>query len=165
MPLHTWLLLRPNDRWLFPIPDLKPRAFSFLPLYRRTIVQQKTKFKPSANLSNNPNTAAMHLVLNLFDLRISGPQLLSPFYLPCKKLIFVRLQIFLHDGCNFLHPEELLPMQKVMSVVIGVLNLVKNYSWLAFFEIFCTNTKTKFQIKLHKMHFCSLQKFICSLHS
>ena len=31
----------------------------------------------------------------------------SPFYLPCKKLIFVRLQIFLYAGCNFLHPEEL----------------------------------------------------------
>ena len=34
---------------------------------------------------------------------------LSPFYLPGKKLIFVRLQIFLHAGCNFLHPEELSP--------------------------------------------------------
>ena len=36
----------------------------------------------------------------------------SPFYLPWKKLIFVRLQIFLHASCNFLHPEELSPMQK-----------------------------------------------------
>ena len=36
----------------------------------------------------------------------------SPFYLPCKKLIFVRLQIFLHAGCNFLHPEELSPHTK-----------------------------------------------------
>ena len=36
----------------------------------------------------------------------------SPFYLPCKKLIFVRLQIFWHAGCNFFHPEELSPHAK-----------------------------------------------------
>jgi hypothetical protein len=37
---------------------------------------------------------------------------MSPFYLPCKKLIFVRLQILLHAGCNFLQPEELSPHAK-----------------------------------------------------
>ena len=36
----------------------------------------------------------------------------SPFYLPYKNLIFVRLQLFLHAGRNYLHPEELSPHAK-----------------------------------------------------
>ena len=36
----------------------------------------------------------------------------SPFICPAKSDFFVRLQIFLHAGCNFLHPKELAPHAK-----------------------------------------------------
>ena len=51
------------------------------------------------------------------------------------------------------------PCKKLWVWLLVFTNLVKNSSYLAFFEIFCTNTKKQFQLKLHKM-----QKMICSLH-
>jgi hypothetical protein len=42
------------------------------------------------------------------------------FIYPAKSDFFVRLQIFLHAGCNFLPPKKLPPHEKRMSVVIDV---------------------------------------------
>ena len=42
------------------------------------------------------------------------------FIYPAKSNFFVRLQIFRYAGCNFLPPEELTPMQKIMSALLCV---------------------------------------------
>ena len=54
----------------------------------------------------------MNILLLLDYLGAKSKIDMSPFYLPCRKLIFVRLQIFLHACCNFLHSEELSPHAK-----------------------------------------------------
>ena len=46
------------------------------------------------------------------------------FIYPAKSNFFVRLQIFLHAGCNFLPPEELTTHAIIMSVVIDVYKFV-----------------------------------------
>ena len=51
----------------------------------------------------------------------------SPFYLPCKKLIFVRLQISLRSGYNFLHPEKLSPHAKNYELLVFT-KMAKNSS-------------------------------------
>ena len=40
------------------------------------------------------------------------PNTLALFIYPAKSYFFVRLQMFLHNGCDFLPPEELLPHAK-----------------------------------------------------
>ena len=49
------------------------------------------------------------------------------FICPSKSEFFARLQIFLHAGCAFLHPEELEPPEKLMHRVIFVYNFVQKF--------------------------------------
>ena len=67
----------------------------------------------------------------------------EPFLSTLRKVIFfVRLQIFLHAGCNFLPPEELTPHAKNYECGYWCLQIcLRNSSQLAFFGNFCTISK------------------------
>ena len=82
---------------------------------------------------------------------------------PAKSNFFVRLQIFLHAGCNVLPPEELTPHAKNYECGYWCLQRSRNSSQLAFLGNFCTNNQKQFQSKLHNIQFCSMEKTICSL--
>ena len=62
----------------------------------------------------------------------------GPLYLSCKKwFFFVRLQIFLHAGCNILHPEQLATPCKRWWVWLLLFQIwsgfLHNWHFLAFF--------------------------------
>ena len=75
----------------------------------------------------------------------------SPFYLPCKKLIFVRLQIFLQAGCKFLHPEELSSHAKNFECGYWCsqiwLRILHNWHFLKYFVQIPKNNSNKSCIK------------------
>ena len=51
--------------------------------------------------------------MQLDKAKLSSAQRPEPFLSTMQKVIFfVRLQVFLHAGCNFLPPEELPPHTK-----------------------------------------------------
>ena len=97
----------------------------------------------------------------LNDNSICRPE---PFLSTLRKVFFfVRLQTFLHAGCNFLPPEEFTQHAKNYECGYWCLQIwSRNSSKLAFLGNFCTNIK--FQSKLHNIQFCSMEKNICSLH-
>ena len=61
--------------------------------------------------------------------------------------------------------EKLSLIQKIMSVVIGVYKFGQEFFIIGiFWNILYKYQKKKIQLKLHKMHLCSMQKFIYNLH-
>ena len=62
------------------------------------------------------------------------------FYLPCKKCFFfcffAGLQIFLHAGCDFLHPEELPPHAKTNECVHEVYKFGQEFFTIGIFRKF-----------------------------
>ena len=78
------------------------------------------------------------------------------FIYPVKKFFFVRLQIFLHAGCNFLPPEELTPHAKIMSVVIDVYKfgpeILHNWHFLEIFVQLTKNNSSQICIPYSREH-------------
>ena len=58
------------------------------------------------------------------------------FIYPTKSYFFIRLQIFLHAGCNFLPSEELPPHAKMMSLVIDIYKFGQEIFTIGIFWIF-----------------------------
>ena len=95
--------------WFLPSPKIRIIRGPYVLLllyYRRAMLYF---FPLSANLFRVHFTQQLFYSTNAINVKKGDtPQnVLSLFYLPCKKCFFVKLQIFLHAGFNFLAPEEL----------------------------------------------------------